>query len=94
MYWDIEDVVHSTVEGRAVRMVLAGPLLGVVLEEGEECRQGITDWNHYGNLIWTDWDEREVEDIGQVVEKHVYTGGFELGYILCWDIPSLCGPGN
>ena len=43
MYWDMEDVVHSTVEGRTVRMVLAGPLLGVVLEEGEECGQGIAD---------------------------------------------------
>ena len=44
MYWDMEDVVHSAVEGRTVRMVLAGPLLGVVLEEGEECRQGIPNW--------------------------------------------------
>ena len=34
-------MVHSTVEGRTVRMVLAGPLLGVVLEEGEECYQKI-----------------------------------------------------
>ena len=44
MYWDMEDVVHSTVEGGTVRMVLAGPLLGVVLEEGEECGQGIPNW--------------------------------------------------
>ena len=44
MYWDMEDVVHSTVEGRAVRMVLADPLLGVVLEEGEECGQGFPNW--------------------------------------------------
>ena len=80
MYWDMEDVVHSTVEGRTVRMVLAGPLLGVVLEEGEECRQGFRNWNHYGNLVWTDWDEREVVDIGQAVEQWVYTGGWEKGY--------------
>ena len=44
MYWDMEGVVHSTVKGRTVRMVLAGPLMGVVLEEGEECRQGIPNW--------------------------------------------------
>ena len=49
MYWDMEDVVHSTVGGRAVRMVLAGPLLGVVLEEGEECGQGIP--NCKGDLL-------------------------------------------
>ena len=44
MYWDKEDVVPSTVEGGTVRMVLAGPLLGVGLEEGEECRQGFPNW--------------------------------------------------
>ena len=63
MYWDMEDVVHSTVEGRTVRMVLASPLLGVVLEEGEECGQGITVRNHYGNLVWADWDEREFGNV-------------------------------
>ena len=73
-------MVHSTVEGRAVRMVLAGPLLGVVLEEGEECGQDIPNWNHYGSLVWADWNEREVGDIGQVVEKWVYTGDLEKGY--------------
>ena len=44
MYWDMKDAVHSTVEGRTVRMVLAGPLLGVVLVEGGECRQGFPNW--------------------------------------------------
>ena len=39
MYWDMEDAVHSNVEGRTVRMVLAGPLLRVVLGEMEKGRQ-------------------------------------------------------
>ena len=64
MYWDMEDVVHSTVEGRTVRMVLAGPLLGVVLEEAEECRQGVPNWMEYEDLVWADWNEREVGNIG------------------------------
>ena len=52
MYWDMEDVVHSTVEGRTVRMVLAGPLLGVVLEEGEEFVQlKSSKQNSYINTI-------------------------------------------
>ena len=30
--------------------------------------------------VFDDFDEREVGDIGQVVDKYVYTGGFEKGY--------------
>ena len=61
----MEDAVHGTVEGRTVRMVLAGPLLRMVLEEWEECGQGIPNCNHYGNLhlVWADWDEKEFGNV-------------------------------